>query len=116
MGKPWRSWLLPTRVKKEIQPLKTISAARLRVWMSAGDTLLIDIREAEEHARGCIPGAVSLPLSRYPSSLAADAQIRRVVFHCQSGNRTRLAARRLKEGTTLPACALESGLSDWDES
>ena len=94
--------------------LPLVSAAQLRAWLKDGDTLLIDIREVEEHARLAIPGAASVPLSNFPPELATAEGIKRVVFHCQSGARTRLAANRLAASTPMPTFSLDRGLSSWN--
>ena len=116
MSWPWTAWLLRARAGRASPSLGTVFAEALRAWMGAGDTLLIDIREPGERGRRCISGAVSLPLSRYPSRLSTAAETKRVVFRCRSGKRTRLAARRLAASTALPAYALADGLNGWDQA
>lgn len=55
--------------------------------LADGSIVLIDVREPHEWAAGHIPGAVSMPLSRFdPAALAHD--VRQVVFSCASGART----------------------------
>ena len=93
--------------------LARVDAATLRAWLEEGDVLLVDIREAREFASGCLPRSLSVPLSRYPERLAAPAHARRVVFYCQSGQRTRFAAGRLARSTELPAFMLDGGLGRW---
>ena len=95
------------------QPLREVSADQVRVWMASGDTLLVDIREAEEHRREALPGALSSPLSRFPERLSTSPGINRVVFHCQSGRRTRHAGARLTTTTELPTYSLIGGLQAW---
>ena len=65
---------------------------------------LIDVREADEHARERIPGARSLPLSRLEEVELALHDGTPVVFHCRSGARTAGNAARLsaKVGVTGP--------------
>jgi rhodanese-related sulfurtransferase len=98
---------------KKAQSLVSVEPDEAKIWLAAGDTLLIDIREVEEYAREAIAGAISMPLSTYPLQLEAGSSIRRVVFHCQSGSRTRLAACRLRASTSLPAFQLTGGLHAW---
>ncbi|MDE2334642.1 MAG: rhodanese-like domain-containing protein [Rhodospirillales bacterium] len=93
--------------------LARVDAATLRAWLEEGDVLLVDIREAGEYARGSLPRSLSVPLSRFPERLAVPASARRVVFYCQSGQRTRFAAGRLVRSTSLPAFMLEGGLGRW---
>src|SRR5262249_50935233 len=52
-----------SKVEELIMSLPTINPAEARRLLDSG-ALLIDIREADEHAREKIPGARHLPLSR----------------------------------------------------
>ena len=91
--------------------LKCIDPATLRAWLAMGDTVLVDVREAAEHARERIAGARLMPLSKLdPAALPGG---KRVVLCCASGCRSRTAARRLGlEGLAH----LEGGLSAWIEA
>jgi rhodanese-related sulfurtransferase len=77
--------------------------------------VLIDIREADEHAREKIPGARHMPLSKLDEmDLAAHAG-KPVIFHCRSGARTQANAPRLagKLGGACEAFIIEGGLNAW---
>lgn len=92
--------------------LKTIDASALKRALAHGSVVLIDIREADEHARESIPGARSLPLSELDDCDLAGVPGRQVVFHCKSGNRTALNAGRL--AARVPdAYLLDGGLDAW---
>ncbi|VDZ86792.1 rhodanese family protein [Kluyvera intermedia] len=57
---------------------------------------LIDIRDADEYAREHIPAARLFPLSAMEQGATLQATVDSVViFHCQSGNRTRNNLSRL---------------------
>ena len=74
--------------------------------------VLVDIREADEHRRAKIPGALSVPLSELDRShLPKDAQA--IVFHCKSGMRTQSNAAKLKEKAGCDAYVLEGGFDNW---
>ncbi len=90
--------------------IKAIAPAEARRAIEAG-ALLVDIREADEHAREKIPGAVNVPLSRI-GDVAALA--RPLVFHCRSGMRTAANAEALKAAAGgLPCHLLEGGIDGW---
>lgn len=84
-------------------------AARLK----AGRITLIDIREADEHAREHIAGAVSVPLSALEKSRLGLSASGDVVFHCKSGMRTSANCGRLAEHVEGPAYLLAGGLDAW---
>jgi rhodanese-related sulfurtransferase len=57
-------------------------------------TILIDVREPDEHARERIAGAKLIPLSALTAKEIAELGARRVVFHCKGGRRSLDAATR----------------------
>lgn len=64
-------------------------------WLRAGEAVLIDVREPDEHAHEWIENSKLLPLSRFDArQAAADAKPgQRIVFHCRGGRRSKDAAR-----------------------
>lgn len=76
--------------------------------------LIVDIREADEHAREKIPGARHLPLSKLDKAELALPHGKPVLFYCRSGTRTLANAPRLaaKVGT-CDAYILDGGLDAW---
>lgn len=72
--------------------LSTLPAAKAAALLREG-AVLVDLREADEHAREHVPGARLLPLSRFDTAeLPAGGKL---LFHCQSGARTGAHAGRL---------------------
>ena len=94
--------------------LPTLKPDEARRLLDKG-AILIDIREADEHAREKIPGTHNLPLSNLDEADFAVHQGKPVVFHCKSGARTRANAQRLagKLGETCDAFIVEGGLDAW---
>lgn len=75
-----------------------------------GDTLVIDVREADEVAGGMIPGALHIPLAQL---LADPGAIRGpVVVVCQTAVRSRRAAEALR-GAGVEASILAGGMEAW---
>ena len=96
--------------------LKTISPARAAELVRAG-AVLIDIREADEHARERIPGAQHHALSRIDHNTPVRAGDDVLIFHCRSGARTKGNAVRL--AAAAPKCEtyiLEGGLNAWKKA
>ena len=94
-----------------MKSLMCIDPATLNTWLASGNTVVIDVREPGEHARGHIQGSRLMPLSRLdPYAVPPNSQI---VLCCASGSRSKTAARRLGlEGLAH----LEGGLSAWIEA
>lgn len=90
--------------------VRTLSPAETRTAIDAG-ARLIDIRDADEHARERIPGAVNLPLARIGDLLRDE---RPVVFHCRSGMRTAANAAQLAGAArNVPVYILDGGIDAW---
>ena len=93
--------------------LQTIDSARARRLLGEG-AILVDIREPDEFARQRIPEARNRPLSGLSSVPSGGATA--VIFHCRSGNRTKVNAQRLAAATDCQAYILEGGLDAWKKA
>ena len=77
-----------------------------------GDALVLDVREAEEHELGAVPGAVNIPLGQLRGRLDELDRSRRIVCYCQVGMRGYLAERILKQHG-FDAANLSGGYLTW---
>ena len=94
--------------------LNTITPDEAARLLREGGATLVDVREADEHARERIPGARNLPLSRLEEAELAVHQGKPVLFHCRSGARTAGNADRLAAKAGLcEAYVVEGGLDAW---
>ena len=80
--------------------------------------ILVDIREADEHARDKIIGARHLALSKLDEANLALPEGQPVIFHCKSGARTIGNASRLAQsvGGAAEAFIIEGGLDAWKKA
>ena len=94
--------------------LKTISPAEAKRLLDQG-AVLVDIREADEHARERIPQARNISMSRLDHAEIDTTKANAVLFHCKSGMRTLSNAGRLAEkvGGTCDAYVVEGGIDAW---
>lgn len=93
--------------------LKSISPDRAAVLIRSG-AVLIDIREADEHARENIPGARHHSLTRVDSESPVRSGDEVVIFHCKSGARTKGNSPKLGAAAqNCEAYILEGGLDAW---
>jgi len=97
--------------------LPKISPAEAQRLLRQG-AILVDIREADEHAREKVSGARHLPLSRLEEAALALHDGKPVIFHCKSGARTVANASRLaqKVGGACEAFIIEGGLDAWKKA
>ena len=95
--------------------MTTISPERAAELIRSGATL-IDIREADEHAREHIAGARHQPLSALSDRSPGGPGDRVLIFHCKSGARTLANAARLAGAANCEAYILEGGIEGWKKA
>jgi rhodanese-related sulfurtransferase len=61
-----------------------------------GGAILIDVRTPGEHRQGAIPGSINIPLDTLRENLP-ESTTRKVIVHCQVGQRGHTAARILSQ-------------------
>jgi rhodanese-related sulfurtransferase len=93
--------------------LTPISAGDANRKLDAGEAVLIDIRETDEHAREHILGARLAPLSAIDSHDFDADHAKAAVFHCRSGMRTQMNAAKLMSRGFRDAYFLDGGLEAW---
>jgi rhodanese-related sulfurtransferase len=89
--------------------LPTIAPKDAKRLIDQGATL-IDIREADEHAREYIPGSLHGPIEAMPN---LDEVSKPIIFYCRSGTRTAASAAWLKQAAPGEAYSLAGGLEAW---
>lgn len=95
--------------------LKKITPERAAELMRNG-AVLVDVREADEHAREHVPGARHRPLSGISASKAGNAD-ETLIFQCRSGARTAANAAKLWAAAgPCEAYILEGGLEQWKKA
>ena len=95
--------------------LKTISHQAASELVNQG-AVLVDIRAADEHARERIAMARHVPIDRLGRVGLSLDSAPAVIFHCRSGNRTRVNASALGACTACDAYLLEGGLDTWKKA
>ncbi|MCJ8013280.1 rhodanese-like domain-containing protein [Paenibacillus sp. KQZ6P-2] len=74
---------------------------------------LIDVREVHEFKSGHIPGAVNIPLSQFGSRTSEISKDDDVFLYCQSGMRSKQAAKILLKNGFPEVNNLMGGISSW---
>ncbi|TVQ61525.1 MAG: MBL fold metallo-hydrolase [Phycisphaerales bacterium] len=94
------AWAPPEAVREAAGPLATlkeIDSATLKQRLDAGERpFILDVRRAEEHARGAIGDAVNATHVRLPERLEGLPNDRPILVHCQGGVRSARAASLLQ--------------------
>jgi len=93
---------------------KDIDAAELSALIDKGNLRLIDVRNADEVARGIIAGATHIPLSVIAASvddLTGGSET--LVFYCHSGIRSGQAASFIASHGRENVFNLQGGVLAW---
>lgn len=97
-----------------------VDAVTARRWLDDGATrtVLVDVRESDEHASERIAGARSAPLSRLEAAALAAIDCDRLILHCQGGTRSGEALRLLRSTPGLKASvhSLAGGIRAWKQA
>ena len=80
-------------------------------WIETGKAVLIDVREAAEHAAERIANAELLPLSAF--RLDAVPQDKKVVMYCAGGMRSAQAVGFLQTNGHSDVHNMEGGIMGW---
>lgn len=93
--------------------LPHISPADAKTLLANG-AVLVDIRDDDEHSRERIALSRNVPLSKLcEGTIGANEKV--IVFHCRSGNRTRMNAALLAKAA-VDAYILDGGLNAWKKA
>jgi rhodanese-related sulfurtransferase len=93
--------------------VQSITPENAHKLLQSGGAVLVDVRDADEHARERIAVARNAPLARIGESPLAIDKATAVVFHCRSGARTQANASRLASVAGCDVYLLEGGLDGW---
>jgi rhodanese-related sulfurtransferase len=96
--------------------LNTIDARTLKTLIDRHKAEVIDVREPGEYAGEHIPGAKSLPLSKFDLQKIPNRDNKQVVLYCRSGNRSTQAAQKLFAAGYTEVVHLACGIGSWKEA
>lgn len=90
-----------------------VSLDQARAEHQAGQALLVDIREPDEHATGVAPGARLLPMRQLPARLADLPRDKPVLLICNTQNRSRATLDALRAQGWTNLRYVDGGMSEW---
>ena len=95
------------------EPFRRIQADEAKAMIDAGTVTVIDVREPGEYARDHIAQATLVPLGRIISSPAAVTAEDDVIFVCEVGQRSAVAAELAASLGKERLYNLEGGMTAW---
>lgn len=93
--------------------LQEIDAQTLKQWLEENSVTLVDVREPTEYATERIPNAKLHPLSQFDPHQIRPAAGQKLVFYCQSGNRSAKASQQCLDNGFNSTIHLCGGISTW---
>lgn len=108
-------------VKQAKSEIENLTPQKAHEELSAGNIVLIDVREADEYRQGYIQGAVHA--SRGMLEFYADASLpyhkpefdksKRLILYCTSGGRSALAVQTLEDMGYTNVAHIDGGFKAW---
>ena len=94
--------------------LEEFDAATAKSLVDRGEAVLVDVREAGEHARENIPGVPLVPMSAFDiERIKPVAGTKKVIFFCAVGGRSARAAQAVHAAGVTNVAHLKGGLPTW---
>ncbi len=93
-----------------------LTPAEVRQGMADGQIVLVDVREPNEIQAESIPGAIAMPISVFDPAALPDAEGKRLVFSCRSGQRSQKAAAAAQAHGLALEEHMAGGIIAWREA
>jgi adenylyltransferase/sulfurtransferase len=94
--------------------IPTITVSELAEKLEANpSTVIIDVREPEEHAESSIPGSILIPLGELPDRLSEVPSEGELFVHCKLGGRSAKAVTFLQSKGFHGATNVHGGIEAW---
>lgn len=96
---------------------QTTNPAGAVILMNREDTVVLDVREPGEYAKGHIQGALHIPYSKLDERAAELEPLRerQLLVVCQMGTRAGGVCKRLLKRGFTRVCALRGGMMAWED-
>ena len=105
---------LLNQTKTEIREISTAEADDQR---KLPNSVVLDVREPEEHEQGAIPGALHIARGQLESNVESRIPDRdtKILVHCASGVRSAFAAKTLAELGYTDVASVTGGFNKWKD-
>jgi rhodanese-related sulfurtransferase len=92
---------------------REITPAEAQTQVSKAYSQFVDVRTPEEYAAGHAPRAVNIPLDTLDANLDRLETNEPIYLICESGNRSKKAAEKLKEAGFNNVLSVAGGTAAW---
>jgi len=111
--KTWKDFVADAKTR-----IHEISQDEFRQWLAQGkDIVILDVREANDHAHSRIEGAVNIPRGVLELEIEDTVPDRHktIVAYCGGGGRSAMAADTLQQMGYDHVYSLQGGYKQWKE-
>lgn len=96
--------------------VQNIDVQTAKKWLDNNEAILIDVREAAEHAAEKIAGAVLHPVGSICCRTIPQTA-KKILIHCQKGGRSNKACQKLiAEDSALKVYNITGGIEAWQQA
>jgi rhodanese-related sulfurtransferase len=93
--------------------VREITPAEAQVEVSKAYSQFVDVRTPEEYASGHAARAINIPLDTLNANLDRLETNEPIYFICESGNRSKIAAEKLREAGFNNVSSVAGGTAAW---
>lgn len=93
---------------------EAITNVQLAERIEAGDVYVVDVRSAEDYAKGHIPGVKNIPHAEFEDRLEEIPSELPVVVTCYRGMLNRIDAGRLEDAGHTEVYRVDNGMRGWE--
>ena len=99
-----------------LKPAPTRTPDEIKALVDQGAAVLVDVREANEHAELAIPGAALVPLSRFSAAALPPLQGKELILHCKGGARSAQALDACRKAGIDNVTHMAGGIMAWRQA
>lgn len=95
---------------------KTVSQEKFQRLITKENTVVLDVRTAEEYNSGHIPGSLQIDVlntESFRKQIATLDKTKKYLLYCRSGKRSKEGMILMKEAGFIKLYDLEGGFSNW---
>lgn len=104
---------MASREQTEHGEVEVMTPEETHDLMQKGEVVLIDVRTPAEYAFEHIRGAILAPLSDFDPAYLPTQDGKRIILHCGSGVRSRIAAIHMLDAGIKPVAHMDGGMLAW---
>lgn len=91
----------------------TVEEAAALLGAGPGGVMLIDVREPDETAIACVPGATRIPMRQIPGALPSLPRDKHLLIQCHHGGRSLRVTEYLRASGFENASNIAGGIDAW---